>query len=226
VSAGTLMVFAVVALALIWKRIVRPKASFADNAKAYTMMGLLTGCCIGKRRVTYMLYESGTSAAMFALEQSPVGEIEAQALAPPKCNTHFQTVLQSVVAMHAFSTTHASKLLLLLLLLGPPAAFACIYGMYNGMPYVIGIAVTGGLSVLCCIAIHVMCPQYDRPSYRVPFFPYLPGASLLLNSFLMVSHCCAAAAAAAASCKVRAIIVLKPQPELLVLVDGGFRWHL
>lgn len=69
-----------------------------------------------------------------------------------------------------------------------PAAFACIYALYNGLPYIIGMAVTAGLVVICCIAIHVMCPQYDRPSYRAPFFPYLPAASLLLNSFLMVSQ--------------------------------------
>ncbi|WIA39047.1 hypothetical protein OEZ86_005191 [Tetradesmus obliquus] len=112
VSAGTLMVFGVVALALIWKRIVRPKHSFADNAKPYAMMALLTGCCI---------------------------------------------------------------------------AFACIYALYEGLPHIIGMAVTAGLVVICCIAIHVMCPQYDRPSYRAPFFPYLPAASLLLNSFLMAS---------------------------------------
>lgn len=69
-----------------------------------------------------------------------------------------------------------------------PAAFACIYALYEGLPHIIGMAVTAGLVVICCIAIHVMCPQYDRPSYRAPFFPYLPAASLLLNSFLMVSQ--------------------------------------
>jgi hypothetical protein len=69
------------------------------------------------------------------------------------------------------------------------AAFACIYALYDGLPYIIGMAVTAGLVIVCCIAIHVMCPQYDRPSYRAPFFPYLPGASLLLNSFLMVRPC-------------------------------------
>jgi hypothetical protein len=69
------------------------------------------------------------------------------------------------------------------------AAFACIYALYDGMPHIIGMAVTAGLVIICCIAIHVLCPQYDRPSYRAPFFPYLPGASLLLNSFLMVGRC-------------------------------------
>jgi tetrahydromethanopterin S-methyltransferase subunit E len=48
VSAGTLLVFGVVALALIWKRIVRPKHSFADNAKPFALMAVLTGCCIGE----------------------------------------------------------------------------------------------------------------------------------------------------------------------------------
>ncbi|KAF6256039.1 amino acid permease family protein [Scenedesmus sp. NREL 46B-D3] len=112
VSAGTLLVFGVVALALIWKRTVRPKHPFADNAKPFVLMAVLTGCCI---------------------------------------------------------------------------AFACIYALCEGVAFIAGMAVTAGLAILCCIAIHVLCPQYDRPSYRAPFFPYLPGASLLLNSFLMAS---------------------------------------
>lgn len=38
-----------------------------------------------------------------------------------------------------------------------------------------------------CVAIQFACTQHDRPSYRVPLFPYVPAASLLLNSFLMAS---------------------------------------
>eukprot|EP00882_Tetradesmus_deserticola_P001730 GHRQ01001859.1.p1 GENE.GHRQ01001859.1~~GHRQ01001859.1.p1 ORF type:complete len:634 (+),score=216.50 GHRQ01001859.1:64-1902(+) len=112
VSAGTLMVFAVVALALIWKRTVRTRHGFADNVKPFALMAALTCCCV---------------------------------------------------------------------------AFACIYALCEGTAFIAGLAVTAGLAILCCIAIHVVCPQYDKPSYRAPLFPYLPGASLLLNSFLMAS---------------------------------------
>jgi hypothetical protein len=90
----------------------------------------------------------------------------------------------SCYAPNAHCTTH----LPLLLLFPLPAAFACIYALYEGLPHIIGMAVTAGLALLCCIAIHMLCPQYDRPSYRAPFFPYLPAASLLLNSFLMVRN--------------------------------------
>jgi hypothetical protein len=47
-AAGTLMVFAVVALALIWKRVVKPNAPFAENAKPMTLILLLLASCIGK----------------------------------------------------------------------------------------------------------------------------------------------------------------------------------
>lgn len=67
------------------------------------------------------------------------------------------------------------------------AAFACVYALTEGLPHTVGMAVCAGLALITCILIHVTCPQYDRPDYRVPFFPYLPAASLLLNCFLMVS---------------------------------------
>lgn len=41
--------------------------------------------------------------------------------------------------------------------------------------------------LVACIVMHLGCHQYSRPSYRAPFFPYLPAASLLLNCFLMAS---------------------------------------
>lgn len=41
--------------------------------------------------------------------------------------------------------------------------------------------------LLLCAAIQFLCTQHDRPAYRVPLFPYLPAASLLLNCFLMAS---------------------------------------
>jgi hypothetical protein len=52
---------------------------------------------------------------------------------------------------------------------------------------IIGLAVTAGIVLVCSIVIHLACHQYNRPSYRVPFFPYAPAASLLLNCFLMAS---------------------------------------
>jgi hypothetical protein len=68
-----------------------------------------------------------------------------------------------------------------------PAAFACVCGLLVGTSRIIGLAITAGVMLVCCIAMHLMCHQYSRPSYRAPFFPYLPAASLLLNSFLMSS---------------------------------------
>jgi hypothetical protein len=50
-----------------------------------------------------------------------------------------------------------------------------------------GLIVTGGIALLIAVAIHLTCTQHDRPPYRVPFFPYIPAASLLLNCFLMAS---------------------------------------
>ena len=46
--AGTLMVFAVVALALIWKRIVRAHAPFSENTKPMVLIALLVSSCIGE----------------------------------------------------------------------------------------------------------------------------------------------------------------------------------
>lgn len=51
----------------------------------------------------------------------------------------------------------------------------------------VGLSVTGGVVLLTSIAIHFRCYQFNRPKYRVPFFPYTPAASLLLNCFLMAS---------------------------------------
>jgi hypothetical protein len=67
------------------------------------------------------------------------------------------------------------------------AAFACIYGLCDGTPKIAGLAVCAGLVLAFSAAIHFCCTQHDRPKYRVPFFPYLPAASLLLNCFLMAS---------------------------------------
>jgi drug/metabolite transporter superfamily protein YnfA len=44
---GTLMVFAVVALALIWKRVVKQNAPTSENAKPLALICLLTCACIG-----------------------------------------------------------------------------------------------------------------------------------------------------------------------------------
>ena len=51
VSAGTLMVFAVVALALLWHRYADSKAPIADNAKPAAGISLLVAAGISERRV-------------------------------------------------------------------------------------------------------------------------------------------------------------------------------
>lgn len=67
------------------------------------------------------------------------------------------------------------------------AAFACIYGLTDGTSKIAGLAVTAALAIAFAVAIQFTCKQHDRPDYRVPAFPYIPAASLLLNSFLMAS---------------------------------------
>jgi len=42
------MVFAVVALALIWKRVVKPHTPLSENAKPLALIALLTSACIGE----------------------------------------------------------------------------------------------------------------------------------------------------------------------------------
>lgn len=114
VSAGTLLVFAVVSLALLWKRVIKRGAGLAGNAKPVGLILLITACCI---------------------------------------------------------------------------AFACCYALieHGSTGQAAGLGVTGGLVVVLCIVMKFTCEQHDRPSYRVPFFPFLPAASLLLNCFLMAS---------------------------------------
>jgi uncharacterized membrane protein len=67
------------------------------------------------------------------------------------------------------------------------AAFACIFALARGNSMAAGLAVTGGVVLIASMAIHTTCHQYNRPAYRVPFFPYAPAASLLLNCFLLAS---------------------------------------
>lgn len=43
------MVFAVVALALIWKRVVKPHTPVSENAKPLALIALLTSSCIGEQ---------------------------------------------------------------------------------------------------------------------------------------------------------------------------------
>lgn len=50
------MVFAVVALALIWKRVVKPRGTLAENGKPMALILLLTVCCIGKTPLQGPLY--------------------------------------------------------------------------------------------------------------------------------------------------------------------------
>jgi hypothetical protein len=45
------MVFGVVALALIVKRVIKPTGTWAENAKPAAFISLLTGCCIGERQL-------------------------------------------------------------------------------------------------------------------------------------------------------------------------------
>jgi hypothetical protein len=69
------------------------------------------------------------------------------------------------------------------------AAFACVYGLtdFGGTSKIVGLAITAALAIAFAVAIQFTCKQHDRPDYRVPAFPYIPAASLLLNSFLMAS---------------------------------------
>jgi APA family basic amino acid/polyamine antiporter len=52
---------------------------------------------------------------------------------------------------------------------------------------IIGLVVTGAVVLISSVVLHLTCHQHNRPAYRVPFFPYAPAASLLLNCFLMAS---------------------------------------
>lgn len=49
VSAGTLMVFGVVAVALIWKRVVKRGAPLGVNAKPLGMLFLITAASVGEQ---------------------------------------------------------------------------------------------------------------------------------------------------------------------------------
>ncbi|WIA18741.1 hypothetical protein OEZ85_003431 [Tetradesmus obliquus] len=112
VSAGTLMVFGVVAIALIWKRVYNREMPFKTQMLPFSLMMVMA--------------------------------------------------LASI-------------------------AFACVCGLLTGTGRIVGLSVTAGILLICCIIMHLSCHQYSRPSYRAPFFPYLPVVSLLLNSFLMSS---------------------------------------
>ena len=37
------------------------------------------------------------------------------------------------------------------------------------------------------VVMHLTCPQFNLPKYKIPLFPYLPVISILLNSVLMAS---------------------------------------
>lgn len=67
------------------------------------------------------------------------------------------------------------------------AAFACVFALASGIGKSVGMAVSAAAVLVPCIVLHVTCHQHNRPAYRVPFFPYTPAASLLLNCFLMAS---------------------------------------
>eukprot|EP00775_Hariotina_reticulata_P003840 gene3840-4097_t len=64
VSAGTLMVFAVVALALIWKRIVRTGVPVSQNALPLSLIGLLVASCIAFACVFALLTDLPKSIGM------------------------------------------------------------------------------------------------------------------------------------------------------------------
>lgn len=70
---------------------------------------------------------------------------------------------------------------------GVAAAFACVFGLTEGTAKLAGLVATAALVIIFAAALHFTCVQHDRPSYRVPLFPYTPAASLLLNCFLMAS---------------------------------------
>jgi hypothetical protein len=52
--------------------------------------------------------------------------------------------------------------------------------------YIIG-GILLGLTFLMAVVLHLTCPQFNLPKYKIPLFPYLPVASILLNSILMAS---------------------------------------
>lgn len=112
VSAGTLMVFGVVSVALIWKRVYNRDLTFKQQQKPFLL--ILT------------------------------------------------MVLASI-------------------------AFACVFALATGIGKSVGMAVCAAAVLVPCILLHFTCHQHNRPAYRVPFFPYTPAASLLLNCFLMAS---------------------------------------
>jgi hypothetical protein len=62
-----------------------------------------------------------------------------------------------------------------------------VFGLVEGTGLIAGMAVSAGIVLIASIVLHLCCHQHNRPSYRVPFFPYAPAASLLLNCFLMAS---------------------------------------
>ena len=64
-----------------------------------------------------------------------------------------------------------------------------VYGVCeNGSKtfFIAGGVLLGG-TILMTIVMHLTCPQYHLPKYKIPLFPYLPVASILLNSLLMGS---------------------------------------
>jgi len=114
VSAGTLMVFAVVAVALIWKRYTARDAPRRNSMKSLLMLGLVVSMAIGVG-VVYGVCEHGSKTFFIA-----------------------------------------------------------------------GGVLLGG-TILMTVVMHLTCPQFHLPKYKIPLFPYLPVASILLNSLLMGS---------------------------------------
>jgi len=114
VSAATLMVFAVVAVALIWKRYTARDARRRESMKSLVILGIVVCLAIGVG-VVYQV-----------------------------CDHH--------------STTF----------------------------YIAG-GVLLGATLLMTVVMHLTCPQFNLPKYKIPLFPYLPVASILLNAVLMAS---------------------------------------
>ena len=69
------------------------------------------------------------------------------------------------------------------------AAVGVVYGVldHSTKLFLILLCVFIGATFVMTIVMHATCPQFNLPKYKIPLFPYLPVASILLNSVLMAS---------------------------------------
>jgi hypothetical protein len=64
-----------------------------------------------------------------------------------------------------------------------------VYGVldHSKKSFLIAICVLIAATFAMAVVLHLTCPQFNLPKYKIPLFPYLPVASILLNSVLMAS---------------------------------------